>query len=373
MCRLPAKLSLYKKSDFTKPGMKYICSFMRVSKYWLFQGLGWFLFAFLNIYVAVITGDLSITVFLVDILLSFVGLWLSHRYRAHILKGKWLLFPTEKLLRFVFLYTALLSLIFTIGFYLLQWIFVNRHSVPDNLADLFGTFVAVYVLFALWNAIYFAWNYIERNRFLLINRLRLESEMKDLEIRTIRANLQPHFIFNALNSIRALIDENPTLARDAVTKISNILRSSIQASQELNELGKEVKLVEDYLDLEKIRFEERLQFSKQIDPETLSFPIPAMMLQTVVENAIKHGISASEQGGEIQLETRRYENTVELKVSNTGTYDPSHNREDSLSFGIRATQQRLQHFYGEQATFRIQQNGRWVETHIHIPIQNIPS
>lgn len=99
----------------------------------------------------------------------------------------------------------------------------------------------------------------------------MEASVKDLEIRTIRSNLQPHFIFNSLNSIRALIDENPELARNAITQISNILRNSITNQEITDSLENELKLVNDYLALEKIRFEERLQYQQKYIPQHLRY------------------------------------------------------------------------------------------------------
>ncbi|MCG7860112.1 histidine kinase, partial [Flavihumibacter sediminis] len=99
-------------------------------------------------------------------------------------------------------------------------------------------------------------------------------------------------------SIRALIDENPSRARDAITELSNILRSSMQSEKsETVPLEKELNIVRDYLALEHIRFEDRLKVEYQIDEDTLDQPIPPMMLQTLVENAIKHGIGKQMKGG----------------------------------------------------------------------------
>lgn len=221
----------------------------------------------------------------------------------------------------------------------------------------------------LWNAIYFSWNYIERNRTLHIQQLKMESALKDLEIKTIKANLQPHFIFNALNSIRALIDEDPSLAREAVTKISNILRSSISQKNELNPLETELQLVYDYLDLEKIRFEDRLEIIKRIDEETLPLRLPSMMLQTLVENAIKHGISALENGGALIIESRMEREKLKIKIKNSGHLLSKPNKENSLSFGLKATRQRLNYFYGHEASFNIVEENDFVVCTLLIPIK----
>ena len=115
----------------------------------------------------------------------------------------------------------------------------------------------------------------------------MEALVKSLELNTIKAHINPHFIFNALNSIRALIDENPQRARNAITELSNILRSSMQTEKmETVPFERELNIVKDYLALENMRFEDRLKVEYDIDEDTLNQPVPPMMLQTLVENAI---------------------------------------------------------------------------------------
>ena len=108
----------------------------------------------------------------------------------------------------------------------------------------------------------------------------------------LKSQLNPHFIFNALNSIRALVDENPGKSKNAITQLSNILRNSLQIDKNrLTSFTDEMKTVQDYLELESIRFEERLEVDIKLHPNSDQFQIPPLMIQTLVENSIKHGIS----------------------------------------------------------------------------------
>ena len=133
-----------------------------------------------------------------------------------------------------------------------------------------------------WTLIYYFFHYIEKSRKQQLDTLKLEALVKELELKTIKSHINPHFIFNALNSIRALIDENPLRARTAITELSNILRSSMQTEkQETVFFEKELNIVKDYLALEHIRFEDRLQVQYEIAENTLMQPIPPMMLQTL--------------------------------------------------------------------------------------------
>ena len=121
-----------------------------------------------------------------------------------------------------------------------------------------------------WVLIYYSYHYVEKSRRQQVDTLKLESLVKELELKTIKSHINPHFIFNALNSIRALIDENPARARNAITELSNILRSSMQAEKmETVSFEKELNIVKDYLALEYIRFEDRLKMEYEIDEDTL--------------------------------------------------------------------------------------------------------
>ena len=163
------------------------------------------------------------------------------------------------------------------------------------------------------------WHYLERNRKDEVDKLNLEKTVKELELNTIKSHINPHFIFNSLNSIRALVDENPQRARTAITELSNILRSSMQVEKmETVPLHKELDIVKDYLALEQMRFEERLKIEMDIDEDTLEQPVPPMMLQTLVENAIKHGISKKIKGGVVKVISRFTNHHFELIVQNTG-------------------------------------------------------
>ena len=216
--------------------------------------------------------------------------------------------------------------------------------------------------------VYTIYHYIEKNRNNQIDRLKLEAVVKSLELKTIKSHINPHFIFNALNSIRALVDENPQRARTAITELSNILRSSLQAEkQETVTLEQELDIVNDYLALEQMRFEERLKIELYIDEETLVEPVPPMMLQTLVENAIKHGISKQEAGGTIEIYSKYLNNTHELTVINTGNLMASKKGDDS-GFGIKATQDRLNLLYQNHARFEIKElSNNKVESKIIMP------
>ncbi len=238
--------------------------------------------------------------------------------------------------------------------------------VYENKSDLVGIY-SFLMLIAIWMLIYIVYHYVVKNRNNELDRLKFETIVKELELKTIKSHINPHFIFNSLNSIRALVDENPTRARRAITELSNILRSSMQAEKsETVTLEKELDIVKDYLALEHMRFEERLKIELDIDEDTLQQPVPPMMLQTLVENAIKHGISKQVKGGVVRVVAAFKNNDLELLVQNTGQLSLQPNEE---GFGIKSTQDRLNLMYQGKAVFDIRNlDAGMVESKVSIPV-----
>ena len=224
-----------------------------------------------------------------------------------------------------------------------------------------------FILIALWLLLYMVWHFVEKNRNDQVDKLTLEKTVKELELKTIKSHINPHFIFNALNSIRALVDENPERARTAITELSNILRSSMKAEKmETVPLHKELDIVKDYLALEQMRFEERLKIEMHIDEDTLEQPVPPMMLQTLVENAIKHGISKQINGGYIKIFSDFKHNNHELVVQNSGQLNEE---ATSDGFGIKSTQDRIRFLYQGKASFEIKNiDGDMVESKVIMPV-----
>jgi sensor histidine kinase YesM len=231
-------------------------------------------------------------------------------------------------------------------------------------SNMFTSFIYLFI----WNSIYFIYHYVAETRKNQLDNLKLEALVKSLELKTIKSHINPHFIFNALNSIRALIDEDPSRARHAVTGLSKILRSSMQSDQlEVITLEKELDIVKDYLALELIRFEDRLKISYEIEKKTLDNPIPPMMLQTLVENAIKHGIGKKVEGGEIVVSTHEKKDFYILKVVNTGILEIP---DEHDGFGLISTSNRLNLIFGERSSFSIVQlNNEQVEAKAIIPLK----
>jgi two-component system LytT family sensor kinase len=343
----------------------------RIPNYWIFQAIGWGMFIITNTFFA-LTFDRYNTDF-IGRLITFVaiGLIFSHVMRDIIKRTRLL----QRKLEFQIIGFILITLLFSVVVGYLDTLLTISFDINVYLEEeltetemvISNSFYAFVYLF-IWNCIYFIYHYVDKATSQQLDTFKLQALVKELELKTIKSHINPHFIFNALNSIRALIDENPSRARDAITELSNILRSSMQSENlETVPLQRELNIVKDYLALEHIRFEDRLQVEYDIDEDTLNQPVPPMMLQTLVENAIKHGISKYENGGIVKIISDFRGKNHELIVRNTGKLNGGINKE---GFGLHSTASRLGLLFGSAAKFEIQDTpNNIVEAKVSIPIQ----
>jgi two-component system, LytTR family, sensor kinase len=344
----------------------------KVPTYWICQLCGWGVVGGMMLFFAhTYQVSISTNVLLARIAIVMVtGILTTHLLRLFIKWRGWLMQSIERVIPRLTLAMVLTSLVFTLivlgAIEFLQLGVTGGKKLPF-LTRLAGYTVDNGLYIMPWVLIYYFYHFIEKSRKQQLDTLQLESMVKELELKTIKSHINPHFIFNALNSIRALIDENPSRARTAITELSNILRSSMQAEkQETVTLERELNIVRDYLALEHIRFEDRLRIEYDIDEDTLDQHVPPMMLQTLVENAIKHGISKQLSGGKVIVISDFKDNHHELVVRNTGRLNGSFNGD---GFGLTSTQNRLQLLFGDRARFSIREiDGDMVEAIVELPV-----
>jgi len=197
-------------------------------------------------------------------------------------------------------------------------------------------------------------------------RLQLESNLKESQLNTLKGQINPHFMFNSLNNIRGLMLEDVERARNMLTSLSETLRYSLTKSDSnAIALEDELEMVENYIEISKIQFEDRLQFHTNIDKSTLNIQIPPMIIQMLVENAIKHGISNLKEGGKISLSASLKANQLLIEVANSGVLRQS---EDSTQLGLKNIKKRLELLYGETASFHLKEIEKQVVATIKISV-----
>lgn len=326
--------------------------------YVLAQCVGWGGFTLVCFGLSHIFKGLTLTYACICIGTNSIGLLLSHIYRIWIHHRGWKRLGWPAMLPRMAMAVVVLSLLWAVldrPLYMVSNYAPSEPKLSFTAYFVYSVFNGVWILL-LWSLLYFGYNTADRFRRSEVERVQLQATLKDAELRALKAQVNPHFLFNSLNSVRALIDEDPARARQSVTQLANLLRYSLQSGQmETVPFEEELRTVNDYLALEQVRHEERLRLRLDVAPETLHLPVPPMLLQTLVENAVKYGISTRSEGGEITIIARRTESELRLQVTNPGhlplATDPTAPAQvnGSTGVGLRNADQRLRLLFGERA------------------------
>jgi hypothetical protein len=212
------------------------------------------------------------------------------------------------------------------------------------------------VLYVIWLAIYFAAVGLREYRSVRLKQSELARAQSELaralqlaELRLLKSQLNPHFLFNALNTVRSLIADNPLRAQNSVTRLANTLRYTLNSRQdELVTLAQELDIVTDYLELESMRFEDRLRIERNVPADAASVYIPVMLLQTLVENAIKHGIAELPSGGLLRISAVLENDVLNVEIQNPRPHAPIPATGEGV--GLRNARDRLRLLFGSRAT-----------------------
>jgi two-component system LytT family sensor kinase len=321
--------------------------------YWISQTAGWTFYTAVNLAAMYSFESFTWPKALLFIFICFIGLTSTHYLRSIIKKRGWLDLSLKKIIPRVLISSLAIGIILSALFFSInltgRFYDTSKFEAATPLVWVFNLSSVI----LLWQLIYFSVHYFQNYKKVEIEALIWEAAVKDFELKTLKSQLNPHFMFNALNSIRALIEEDPVSAKTAITKLSNILRYSLRIEKsETVALEDEMQTVADYLDLEKIRFEERLNYSLQMDDKAAKIEIPPMMVQTLVENGIKHGISQKTNGGRIRVNSYIEDSMLHILISNTGQLSEE-DLKKATGFGIQNTKHRLNLLYGETGSFNI--------------------
>ena len=242
-----------------------------------------------------------------------------------------------------------------------NWIFyLNASSWPLLLLVVLSTVMAVAMSVKIWNNTRIEMN-LEQNQ-----RMLLKARMDALS-----SQINPHFLFNTLNTVSSLIRYDPDLARVVVIKLSNILRRLLRKHETFVPLRDELDFIDDYLDIEVARFgREKLQFFKEIEEQVLEDFVPSMLLQPIVENAIKHGLAPRLEGGMIRVRARRQDGRLMIEVEDNGLgIAPDRLQQVYVDgIGISNVHERLRLLYGDDFRMDIRsQEGQGTQIRIDIP------
>ncbi|UXP33931.1 histidine kinase [Reichenbachiella agarivorans] len=348
---------------------------MRISKsyvYWACQFLGWGIYVAVLIFFGLRYASTPLTqnkVILLQFIIGFTAMMSSHTIRLVIRRYDWLdleirsLAPRLLVLIAVAAITAI-AIIHILMIVMLDWQNTVR---PIDWSEVPIYTINLCVLLCVWSVIYISYQSSERTKEAKLDQLAANASRKEAELVALKAQINPHFLFNSLNNIRALVLEDPTLARTMITNLSDLLRYSIEFNkQEKVTVAEEIEIVEQYLQLESIQYDSRLEYDIQIQADAKDSIIPPMIVQTIVENAIKHGISQYTQKGEISISIQIINSNLIIQVNNTGQIKEG---TKSTGIGIKNALERIEILLDTKPSFELKQQESFVVATLTIPQQ----
>lgn len=294
---------------------------------------------------------------------------LSHGWHAILKRGNWLDRPSGTPMRRIAACLLVLSIIETGALLLADILFRDGELLRDgdvSVLDYTLLVVLWYCVFAVWTLCYAIALTRRRAQHAELEKLQLQVSVKDAELRALQFQVNPHFFFNSLNSIRALIYADPPAAANAVSQLAGMMRQRLQADPGRTvPLGTEMASVSAYLAIEKLRFDERLQVTVDIDPALADTPVPPMAIQTLVENAVKYGVERMVAPCQLVICARLGEDgLVRVEIRNHGRLAAG---SESTRLGLSNTTQRLALQCGPLASCQLAEENGWVIATVTFP------
>ena len=355
------------------------------SGFWLYQSAGWSLFALLQLLMLGSDEPLSLHTLLPALLLLVLALSGSLVLRRLYQRWRQQQHSQGATLGLLVGAALLCALVVDLLHYWLLWplaqlplLWQGQVFVWFDAQPMGSKLPLLLLLYLVWSMLYLSLSRQQDVRHGEQQRQQLELHMTEARLSSLLAQLSPHFMFNCINNIRALILEDSHSARQMLTHFADLLRYQIQAqSDALVPLREELLVLDDYLALLRIQFEQRLQWQVQVAPDCLARPVPRLALQLLVENAVKHGIGRRQAGGCIELKVERLESQQWLlQVSNPGELttqiaDQTKQAQDpgNTGTGLANLRQRLALLYGNEASLQLVQDGDWVRARLILPWQ----
>ena len=229
----------------------------------------------------------------------------------------------------------------------IQWYMYKGIFLTNLVDDIITTYLPIVLIAHL---VFYYQRFRERE----LRSSQLQAQLEKARLQSLKSQLQPHFLFNTLNSISALMLTNVEAADRMITRLGDLLRISLEtAGTQMTTLSRELEFVSCYIEIEKVRFEERLKVSVEVAPETLDASVPHLLLQPLVDNAIKHGISRMVSGGEIRISASQDDTDLHLEVRDNGPGFKEAGNCRSGGMGLKITRERLETIYGQDHSVEV--------------------
>lgn len=341
--------------------------------FWILQILGWGFVTTANIwskmYLVPEEKSKAIYFFYEGLFFMILGIISTTFLRNYLKRIDFVANQNQKNYIKAFLAYALVSWLFSgilIGCSHVAFKYINEKPLEISTLQVVATILNIAIFIFFWISFYIVIKSLARLRKNKIDRLQLETALKDSQLNTLKGQLNPHFMFNSLNNIRGLMLEDVAKARDMLTRLSEMLRYSLNMNKvDAIRVEEELEIVENYIALSKIQLEDRLVYEQNVKKELMQIKIPPMLLQMLVENGIKHGIANQKNGGKITLIVTDNGAKIILQVNNTGTLKTE---TDSTQIGVNNITKRLELLYGNEASFDLKEVANEVHAIIQIPV-----
>lgn len=333
----------------------------RISTYWKIQLIGWITTSLYWGFSAFLSGNFIWRMGILDLIFDVsIGITLTNIYRKFALKRGWNKLNLKRLVPKIALSILVLSLLYMfliVGKLYLVRLFILKSNPISFIAFFKFTQLQIFItgirLMSIWVLAYHLYHYSRLEIETVKENARLSIMIKEAQLNNLSAQLNPHFFFNSLNNIKFLVLDNPSSARRAIDLLSELLRNSLRSNVgRLIFLNDEIDLVRDYLELEKIRFEERLRIQIEIDAAASQYSILPLSIQTLVENAIKHGIEKRKMGGFISVKVEAENSFIKISVQNSGKLSKE---SKDVGIGLKNLKERLLLHYNGNASFEIKE------------------
>jgi sensor histidine kinase YesM len=336
--------------------------------FWIAQIVGWVLLAVSNLLVQYLAGVPEKILLINSLIPMTIGFLLTTIYRQIIRKLKWHKWNFNKSIAFLAGSTFILTVVFMLLVFIVILIIKGLHGL--TIASFLGTMFSFTLVLLTWNLIYFAIHYFNNWTQAEIERWKLEAVMKEAQLGSLKSQIRPHFVFNTINNIRSLILEDEEKAREMLLNFSDLFRYALKnTDQSKVTLSEELEIVNQYLELLSIQYDDKLNFKIQVEEGLELIELPPMILQLLVENAVKHGISQSSKGGSILIDIDKKKDFLNIRVQNSGNLNKSSGLEEHLGVGLDNVKRRLELIYCGKAALKVHEIENNVVAAIKIPIE----
>ncbi|GAA5444554.1 hypothetical protein Misp06_02741 [Microbulbifer sp. NBRC 101763] len=360
--------------------MKFLKSPTPTAKFLTYHFGGWLIFALVNTFSLGLLTQHNFEKNAIQVATVVISLGLSTLFIREIIyrfdlintswRKQWIYFLTTSIpLGFICAFIA-------IGFVYAYYIHAGYAVPPSFWGTVLDNWLFLVLLMIAWTFIYITTVNKDRLHKAEQEAIQLKLQLNEVKMSALMGQLNPHFLFNGLNNIRALILEDAAKSREMLTNLSGLLRYTLVAhKQKTVPLRDELEIVSQYAELLKIQYEDRLRFNLEVDPALMEESIPPLLIQLLAENAVRHGIDKSRMGGELLIKIFKEKDHISITVTNPGTLEnlnsevttPGERKVQNTGLGLINIKKRLSLQYGNRASFNLQQQGLLVVAQCSIP------